>query len=295
MGARRSPVRRAVSLLCGLAALLAACGAPAPRPAGPPASAPAPGLALRFVLDRDFDRARIWGMSRVADPAGWEHRSRSMGLEPSVAARIKAAREPAEVADLLNRVVEARYRWFGARLPALRDEYEREWARLVRRFSDVVTELTGRPWYYRDYVVVVSAFHRGISNWYGNLVACDAAFSLEFKRRMVAYEVTLSHVFHVVRSRHAPAAVDDWRVWAFAEVTTVLLLADARLAPEWPSAPRPGTYFAGSGYPQLAPLEAELLRLFAARRSFEDYVDRAVPVLRRFSQTHRPAATRPAP
>jgi hypothetical protein len=131
----------------------------------------------------------------------------------------------------------------------------------------------------------VSAFHRGISDWHGNTVAADAQFAPEFKRRMVAYEVTLSHVFHVVRTRYSASTLDDWRVWAFAEITTVLLLEDARLRSFWPSV-RAGSYFAGSGYPQLAPLEAELRVLYARRRGFADYLDEAAPVLQRFTQTH---------
>ena len=43
-------------------------------------------------------------------------------------------------------------------------------------------------------------------------------------------------------------------------------------------------FFTHTAYSQIAPLAAELREIFATRKSFADYLDRAAPVLRRFER-----------
>ena len=94
---------------------------------------------------------------------------------------------------------------------------------------------------------------------------------------------------YVVRSRYTPEELDNWRVWAFAEISPVLVKEDPRLHPLAPSMTgRSRNHFARSNYPQLAPLEDALRALFVKRKNFNDYLDRAVPILKKFTNTHHP-------
>ncbi len=154
-------------------------------------------------------------------------------------------------------------------------------------FSKVATEVTGHDWPYEEYVCVVSAFHRGLSNWHGNKIAARYDLPPVHKRRIVAHEILLSHVFQLARRYYSPEELDDWRIWAFSEVSAVFILDDPRLRRFWPQTRLGGDWFAQSNYPQLASLEKELKTIWDARGSFKGYLDTSVAVLRRFARTHR--------
>lgn len=244
-------------------------------------------LKLGFVIDKEYDRTRIIGMFRHNDPAGLESRARGMGLPLAVARHIQQAKNPAEYEGALKKIVGERFQQVGGRLKAAKDEYTDLWRDLHSVFNQVVMELTEHPWFYDRYQCVVSAFHPGLSDWYGNKIAAKYDLRPELKRRIVAHEIVLSHVFHIMRKYVSKEKLDDWKVWAFSEISAVFVLGDRRLHRFWPKMAPAGSYFAKSNYPQLRELEQKLKARFDSRKSFRDYLDKAVGVLSQFSRTHR--------
>lgn len=68
---------------------------------------------------------------------------------------------------------------------------------------------------------MVSAAHPGLSSWYGNKIAAGYALDPVQKRRIPAHEILLSHAFQIMRRYRGSQEIDDWRVWAFSEITGV--------------------------------------------------------------------------
>ncbi len=246
-----------------------------------------PILKLTFITDKDFDKRRIYGMFHHDDPAGLESRARSMGIDPGLARTMGAADDIAEIEKELDELVDARFEQVGERIATAQKEYTEAWAPIIELFSKVTTEVTGHGWFYDEYICVVSAFHPGLSDWYGNKIAAGCDLMPVLKKRIVAHEILLSHLFHITRKYYGKQEVDDWRVWVFSEITAVFVLDDERLREQWPGMPAGGSYFANSNYPQLASVEKDLKKMFDARKSFKDYIDSSVVILKRFQDTHR--------
>jgi len=285
---------RAAPLFLLAALQLAACGGaerPVDRPpvdeAAPPAVEPdGSALDVDFVINPGFDLTRIFGILHQHDPAGLESRAESMDIGIEFARRIHDAEDLAEVELYIREEVDARHEALGPQLEVARVEYETIWKELGGPLSAVVQEIVGEPWFHERYVCVVSAFHKGLSDWHGNRVAAGWDLPAEHKARIVSHEIVLSHVFQTVRQRYTPDDLEDWRVWAFSEITAVFVLDHETLRERWPGFPRAGEYFAESNYPQLAELEPWLKELYDEREDFGFYLDSAVPMLRDFRQTH---------
>lgn len=244
-------------------------------------------LKIIFILHQDNDKRWLYDLFHNADPAGLESRARSRGIELELARAIKQAKDLEAIEHELDELVTAQHQRLSHELDAAVIEYRMTWAPMIASFSDVVTEITGHGWFYEQYVCVVSAFQRGITSWYGNVVAGRYDLKPEMKRWIVAHEIILSHVFHITRKYYTKAELDDWKVWALAEISAVFVKDDKRLRPYWPDSALGGSHFGKSNYPQLGPLELELKAIYDSATSFKEYLDKSVPVLRRFKDTHQ--------
>lgn len=247
----------------------------------------APQLAIYFVVDRDCDADWIVGMFQQDDPAGLESRARSMGIDQQLAKRIRAEGNFYDAKKLALAIVDAQFEKYNTDINAARSEFQSQWRELIGPFSKVVVDVTQSDWVHPNYFCVVSSIHPGISDWFGNRVGIRFDSGSEFKRRILAHELALSDVFQLLRKRHDIAEISDWQVWAFSEITAVLILDDPRLKPFWPDFLRAGEYFSHSNYPQLSGLEAQLKAIYDDRSSYSDYQERAVLILRDFHQTHQ--------
>ncbi len=240
----------------------------------------APTLRLRFVVDQQYDVDRTVGMFRSDDPAGLASRAQSMGVDAQTAQRIHDASDQATARKLAAGLVQGRFDSQGAAIRASVEVFTEDWKDLLPLFSRVVVEKTETPWVHSEYICVTSAIHPGISDWFGNKVAVKFDRSTSYKQRILAHEILLSDVFQLLRRRHPRSELSDWQVWAFSEITPVLILDDPRLKSFWPEFPTAGNWFSHSNYPQLADLEGKLKDLFDNRTSYRDYEDRSVPILK---------------
>ena len=87
-------------------------------------------------------------------------------------------------------------------IEAARDNFDAEWKDLLPLFSRIVIQSTESPWVQSEYICVVSSIHPGLSNWWGNKVAVKYDRSPAYKRRILAHEILLSHVFQLLRRHH---------------------------------------------------------------------------------------------
>ena len=253
------------------------------RPADPPP------FRMRFVIDRKLDKRGMFRLFQCHDPATTEARAQSMGVEVPFAMRVKRAASYAEIRPDLDRLVDAEYARRHDEMLASKAALEEHWRSALPEFSAAAVAVTGHDWFYGEYRCLVTAFRVGVTSWHGNVIGVRHDQAPRRALWILTHELLLSHVFHIVRSRYTPEELDDWRVWAFAEISAVLVKEDPRLHPLAPSmVGRSQNHFARSNYPQLAPLEDALRALFVERKDFNDYLDRAVPILKEFTNTHQP-------
>ncbi len=246
----------------------------------------APDLRLSFRIDKSVDVENVLNFFRYDDPAGLESRAMGMGVDVQLARTIRDG-NPSEARDLAARLVDERFKRNGAAIEASVADFEALWRDLLPLYSRVVVETTESPWMHPEYTCIVSSIHPGLSSWRGNRVGIKFDSTPEIKRRILAHEILLSNVFQLLRKRYGSSVIGDWQVWAFSEITPVLILDDPRLQPYWPSIAHAGDYFVHSNYPQLSKPEKLLKDLFDHRASYADYEQKAVAVLKEFQPFRR--------
>ncbi|MFI5345996.1 MAG: hypothetical protein ACHQ51_06445 [Elusimicrobiota bacterium] len=252
------------------------------RPQAAAADAPPPVLKLTFTIDRGYDADHIVAMFRHSDPAGIESRARSMGIDLRSAKIIRDG-TMADAKKLARRIVDGVVAGHYDEIETAKRDIRLKWADLLEPFSWAVTRSMQRPWRQPEYICVVSSVHPGLSDWHGNKVAIGYKQPKNWLR-ILGHEIVLSQAYQVMDAAHGGDRheLDRWQIWAFSEITAVLILDDPALDRFWPGVPRAGHYFKGSNYPQLADFEKQLKRIFDDRRSFDDFMAKAVPILQRY-------------
>ena len=66
-------------------------------------------LKIEFVIGKEFDKSRIFGIFQINDPAGLSSRAKRMEIDLEIAQSINQAKSYDEVKDLLDCLVKAKY------------------------------------------------------------------------------------------------------------------------------------------------------------------------------------------
>lgn len=233
---------------------------------------------IKFVKDKSYDEKMIYNMFKYNDPAGLESRSKSMGIDFQFATIIRNSVNFSEIEKELNELVDSRYQKMENVINDSIEGYQKAWNEIINEFSNEVQNVIGEKWFYNTYYCVISPFHPGISNWNGNKVVRKCGEDPINQRRITAHEVVLSQVFQVCRKYYDKRKVDDWKIWAISEITTVFILDESKMLKYWGNYNPPENYFSKSNYPQLADLEQQLKILYKQKLSFKSYIDNAIKV-----------------
>ena len=229
-----------------------------------------------FIEDKQYDQMMIYNILKSDDPAGLESRARSMGIDIELAKEIKKSNSYLDVKVEIDKLVKDRYEQKANEIIQSINDYDKSWELITRDFSNEIESLTNEKWFHNIYQCVVSPFHPGISNWYGNKIIRKSGENPIEQRRITAHEIVLSEVFQICRKYYSKEQIDEWKVWAIAEITTVLLLDNQDLLQYWGSYIPQQNYFSRSNYPQLAELEEHLRIAYKKRSNFKEYIDESV-------------------
>ena len=253
----------------------------------------ASNFSINFVVDKKWDTEYIYIMFRPNEPAGLANRASMMGIDYELAKMIQDAKDYSEVKSNLESLVDNRYRQIGNGLRKSANDYSTAWESCIKEFTDVVTELTQHGWFYNSYTCVVSAFHLGLSNWYGNTIIRHYGEDPVKQRYVTAFEIVLSHVFHISRKYFDRNEAEDHIIWAISEISALLILEDNRLMRLWDN-----NYFDTIGYTQLKELEKKLRIAYWENADFTSYLRSAVQLAKEMNmdftipvQPERPTAS----
>jgi len=230
-------------------------------------------FSIKFVVDKNWDMQSIYSMFRSDGGfAGLAARAKHMCIEYDFAKMIHDSNDFSEIKESLEILVNNRYQEIGNGLKQSVKDYSLAWESIINEFSDIVIELTQHEWFYDNYVCVVSAFHIGLSNWYGNKVTRLYGVDPIEQRGITAFEIVLSHVFHISRKYYNIEDVPDHVIWGISEITAMLILEDNRLMKLWGNNYTPSV----SGYHQLAELERKLRNAYSENEGFLNYLHTAI-------------------
>jgi hypothetical protein len=163
-----------------------------------------------------------------------------------------------------------------------RNAFQDSWDEINDTFSTYVEQKTERPWKHQIYECVVSPVHPGISNWDGsNRIIRGWKEHPLLMRRITAHELILHHYFVITRKDFPNTDLTDNQIWALAEIAAFALTS---LIPEgktfWPW--DTSGYYTDHNYPQIVPLQDALKEPFINRRSFKEYIQTGMDLVRQY-------------
>lgn len=202
---------------------------------------------LKFIIDKKYDAAML----------------KEFGLEPSFSAAKKLANQE--------------YKKSLKYLQKTKNLYQQSWDEVNNRFFGLLAKKTGYPLKYQTYYCVVSAFHRGISNWGGNKIARIWRENPYTMRKITAHELIIPHIFNIYEVLGIRDKVSDEKIWQIAEISGWALTGlDKDFVKLWPWISEQEKWYYTHNYPQLVPLQKKLKPMFLKRRNFSRFLEQAI-------------------
>ena len=185
----------------------------------------ADAFKLEFLIDKEHDLGFVYYMlMRKERTAGLLGRAASMHIDLEFAETVHAAGDCPESRTKVRALVDARYAAKADELERVTRECAAFWDPVAAEFGRMVAHLTGQDLFYEKYVCAVCAFAPGISSWSGNKIGVGCHLPEQRRRRVLAWELVLSHAYHIVRQYYKEGDLDSWQVWAFAEIASAFVL-----------------------------------------------------------------------
>lgn len=230
-----------------------------------------------FIEDRAYDGYMIWVMLQGEDPAGVEKRWESSGIDKETLLKIQNSSRFEDVQERIVDLVDTRYKKEGDAVRESIAAYQASWDRISDVFYTTIASITGQPWKFSEYKVVVSLFHRGVSNRDSNVVVRLAGIDPHHQNRITAHEILMTHLWNIFDVRYPAAKEDPLRhFWAMNEITTVCLLGlEPVLNALWTEETK-GTDRYLQNYPQLKTSKQELEKLYLEKKDFNGYLSNMI-------------------
>lgn len=236
-------------------------------------------MQLKFIIDQQYDTQMIVAMLRNSSKEGFAKQAQQMGVSEKLALEIKH-KEPKHFGRELDSFVEQEYQIILPYLEKTRDWYQQSWDEINNHFFQTIKDLTNHPWKHPAYECVVSAFHKGIASWGGNKIVRLWKENPFTMRRITAHELIISHFFAYVREKHPQEKLTDQQTWALAEIAAFAVTGlEERLKKFWPW-DRSG-YYTNHNYSQLVDLQLALKEPFLQRKTFAEYVEEGIKMIKK--------------
>ncbi|NCU42351.1 MAG: hypothetical protein EOM19_06580 [Candidatus Moranbacteria bacterium] len=159
--------------------------------------------------------------------------------------------------------------------PIVMRDYHEEWEKISQIFYSKVETLTEIPWAFPKYNVILSAFHRGISNRNDNIVFRWIFDDPKDHSRITAHEILMIHmwkVFECVFGERVVAENENF-FWGANEITTVAILGlEQDINILWSKNQQGFDQFL-LDYSQISDLKGQLEQRYRNKTSFREYVE----------------------
>lgn len=236
-------------------------------------------MSVTFIKDQDRDTRMMMQMflphTEDAKARAWE-----AGISEGDLLRAQSAVSQEEAWEVFRGLSDVRYREDADVLDRALRSYQEAWDKIDSAFFTAIEKVTGHAWQFQDFIVIVSLFHRGLSNSGENVVVRWAYEDSEDQKRITAHEILMIQLWHIF-DQYFPEAEKDvlGHFWALNEITTVALLS---LVPElnalWTPKMQGFDHFL-QNYSQLGKVQGLLKEAFQHRKDFVTYLRFSVQLL----------------
>lgn len=203
-------------------------------------------------------------MSKLSAGRSLEQVAYGMGI-PFATARSIHTQEWGQEKKIITPLVNQRYRFLLDELNQTKYWYQRSWNKINVQFFQSVASITNVQWEYSKYHCVVSAFHKGISSWTGNIIAriwSENPFSM---RKITAHELIIAHIFSMFR-RNGKLNIyplSHTQIWEIAEIAAWCMTGlDKKLTRFWPWLSESQLFSTHHNYPQLVKKQVKLGKVY---------------------------------
>ncbi|MFA6025497.1 MAG: hypothetical protein WC727_03580 [Ignavibacteriaceae bacterium] len=233
-------------------------------------------MKIKFVIDAKYDAKMIWHMLQMDD---WKYRAGMMDINEVLGEKIHISPE-IEVEEELNSLVKKEYDRTLPFIEQTSKQYQSSWDEIIEDFSQTVEQLT-YPWFYDEYVCVVTNFHPGISNWNGNLIGRWWKENSYLQRRITAHEILLAHYFSIHCNYFKDSGLTDKQIWALAEIAAFAITGiESKITKFWPW--DKNGYYTNHNYPHIVELQNQLRDPFKNRKDFREYIETGIKLVKNF-------------
>ncbi len=211
---------------------------------------------------------------RVSNP---EQQATGMGVDAQLAKWI-SQRTWQRAEHRIKRIIRKRHSALRQDLRYSCRQYQRSWDQINSKFFRTVEHITDQPWEYSRYICVVSAFHRGISNWNGNIIGRVWSEHPLTMRRFTAHELIITHIFSIFRNNPKYCGrLPERGIWALAEICGWCMTGlEPALLSLWPWLTSFERFSTHHNYQFLVPLQEKLKVLYLQKKSFHTFMSHAV-------------------
>lgn len=236
-------------------------------------------MKINFVINKDYDAEVFFSLLQNKH---WESRISGSGINFRLASKIHNAKTK-RASELLKKEFQKTVnKTYDECLPYIeksKESYQKSWDEIMDDFSDTVEELT-KPWFYKEYVCVVTHFCRGISNWNGNVIGRSWKENPFIQRRITAHEIILAHYFSIHRNIYSDSGLKERQIWVLAEIAAFALTGlEPKLIKFWPWDTK--SYYTDHNYPELVDLQLKLKEPFLKRKSFDEYIKTGIEAVKK--------------
>lgn len=237
-------------------------------------------MQVKYVKDKDYDTYMIWAMLKSNDPAGVLNRAKTMGLNKNIVNKVTDSDSYEDVARELGNITSARYSALANDFVSAIDSYQRAWDFINDNFFNGIEGVTGQKCKDQVYNVVLSPFHKGISNLGGNIVVRSMFEDPMEQKRITGHEILMSHLWNIFFVKFPESEKDaNGKFWALNEITTTAILGlDKSLNSMWTEKTRGFDEFL-SNYPQLKKVKGEVKREYLNKLDFGSYLSKALSIV----------------
>lgn len=234
-------------------------------------------MKIKFEISPKYDAEMIFQMLKGDD---WQDRALNMEISSIIAAKIHQNKNPPKIKDDIKILVDNTYQNYLPYIKKTKKLYQQSWQEISEDFSQLIEELTV-PWFYKEYICVVTHFNQGISNWNGNVIGRWWKENPYLQRRITAHEIILAHYFSIHRNLYPDSGLNDNQIWALAEIAAFALggleKGISRLLPYQVEG-----YYLGHNYPQIVELQKKLQEPFIKRKNFREYIEKGIVEVKKY-------------
>jgi hypothetical protein len=228
-----------------------------------------------YTIDKRKDMKMVYTIIKSDDSSDNWQRAKEMGISKKLFNKIVASSSYNEVKSEINELYNTKLLNDKELLLSKRKLYQSNWNLINDIFEQETERIVGMKWKYENYYVIVSLFHRGVSNMLGNTVYLWIYDDLDVHLRITAHELLMTHLWQFFYKNFPKEDINNnWnKYWSVNEITTTFILGlESKLNNLWSDRMKGYKNFL-QNYPQLGEIRDLLVNKYKKRSSFKDFID----------------------